>query len=54
VIEDRDLLGDAQRVVPRQDDGRGAQIDIGAQRGQVGHQLQIVGHEGIVVEMMLG
>src|SRR5262249_41926978 len=29
-VEHGRLLGYAQRIVPRQDDGRGAQIDIGA------------------------
>ena len=53
-VEHRGVLGDAQRVVPGQDNRGGAEIDIGAQRGQIGHQLQIVRHERIVVEVMLG
>ena len=41
-------------VVPGQDDRRGANIDIGAERGQIGHQLQIVRHKRIVIEVVLG
>src|SRR6266849_364302 len=47
-------LSDAQRVVPGQDDRCGAKIDVGAERGQIGHQLQVVGNERIVVEVVLG
>ena len=53
VVEHRRLFGDTQRVVPGQDHGRGAQIDIGAGGGEPGHQLQIVRAEGVVVEMVL-
>src|SRR5438270_3992343 len=41
-------------IVPRQDDSRGAQIDVGAQRGKICHQLKVIGHKRIVVEMVLG
>src|SRR5262249_27235163 len=51
-VEHDRLLGDAQRVVPRQDYRGGAEIDVRAQRGQIGHQLQIVGAERIVVEVV--
>jgi hypothetical protein len=44
-VEHRRLLGDAQRVMPGQDHRRRTQVDIGAERRHVGHQLQIVGHE---------
>ena len=53
-VEHRGILGDAQRVVPGQDDRRGADVDVGAERGEVGHQLDVVGHEGVVVEVVLG
>ena len=53
-VEHRRLFSDTQRVVPGQDDRCGAEIDVGAERGQIGHQLQVVGDEGIVVEMVLG
>ncbi len=52
-IEHRRLLGDAQRVVPGQDYRGGAEIDVRAHAGEVSHQLQIVGAERIVEEMML-
>ena len=53
-IEHSRLFGDTQRVVPGQDDRCGAKIDVGAERGQIGHQLKVVGHERIVVEVVLG
>jgi hypothetical protein len=53
-VEDRRLLGDTQRVVPRQDDRGGAQVDVGTQRRQIRHQLDVVRHERVVVEMVLG
>src|SRR3984957_7180523 len=42
-----------RRVVPGQDDRRSAEVDVGADGGEVGHQLQIVGAEGVVVEVVL-
>ncbi len=42
-----------KRVVPGEDDGGGAEVDVGAHCGQVGHQLQVVGAEGVVVEVVL-
>ena len=39
VIEDRDLLGDPQRVVPRQDHRRGAEIGMAGHPGKIAHQL---------------
>ena len=53
MIEDRDLLGDAQRVVPGQDHRRGAEIGVARYPGEVAHQLQIVGAERVIVKMML-
>jgi hypothetical protein len=53
-VEHGRILGDAQRIVPRQDDSRGAQIDVRAERGQIRHQLDVVGHERVVVEVVLG
>ena len=53
-VEHRRLLGHAQRVVPGQDHRGGAEIDVRAHAGEVGHQLQIVGAERIVEEMVLG
>ena len=53
-VEHCRLLGDAQRVVPRHDDRGGAKIHAGAERGQIRHQLEIVGHERGVVEVVLG
>ena len=53
-VEYRRLLGHAQRVVPRHDHSGGAQIDIWAEGRQVRHQLEIVGHERVVIEMVLG
>jgi hypothetical protein len=43
-----------RRIVPRQDDGRGTDVDAGAERGQIGHQVEVVGHERVVVEVVLG
>jgi hypothetical protein len=52
-IDHDGALGDTQRVVPGEDDGGGAEVDVGARRGEVGHQLQVVGAEGVVVEVVL-
>jgi hypothetical protein len=41
-IDHDGALGDTQRVVPGEDDGGGAEVDVGARRGEVGHQLQVV------------
>ena len=38
-IEQRDLLGDAHRVVPRQHDDRGAELDALGAAGVIGQQL---------------
>jgi hypothetical protein len=53
-IEHRRLFCDAQWIVPRQDDSRGAQIDIGTEGGQIRHQLEVVRHERIVIEVVFG
>src|SRR5205807_1690651 len=48
VVEHRDLLGDAQRVVPRQYHRRGAEIGMAGDAGQIAHQLQVIRAERIV------
>jgi len=53
MVEDRDLLGDAQRIVPQQDHRRGPEIGMAGDAGQVAHQLQVIGAERVVVEMVL-
>ena len=53
-VQHRRLLGDAQRVMPRHNNRRGAQSHARASRREISHQLQIVGAEGIIEEMMLG
>ena len=53
-VEDGGVLGHPQRVVPGQDDGRRAEAHAGTYGGEVRHQVQVVGHEGVVVEMVLG
>ena len=53
-VEHRRLLRDPQRVVPGDDDRGGAQIDVRARRRQIAHQLEVVGDERVVVEVMLG
>ena len=53
-VEHGGILRHPQRIVPGQDDRRRADIDVGMPRRQVGHQLDVVGHERVVVEMVLG
>jgi len=53
-VEHHRLLGDARRVMPRQDHCRGAERHVRTKCSEIGHQLQIVGAEGIVEEVMLG
>ena len=53
-IEHRRLLRHPQGVVPWHDHRRGAEPHTRASRRQVGHQLQIVGAERIIEEMVLG
>ena len=47
------LFGDSQRVVPGDDDRGGAQVDVWASGREIRHQLEIVRHERVVVEVML-
>ena len=54
MIEHRRLFGDAQRIVPRQDHRRRAEIDVRAHAGQIRHELQVVGAERVVEEVVLG
>jgi len=53
-VEDGGIFRDAQRIVPGQDDGCRTDIDVGMAGRQVGHEMEIVGHEGVVVEVVLG
>ena len=53
-VKDGGILRYAQRVVPGEDHGGGAHVNVGMFRGDVGHQLQVVRHEGIIVEVVLG
>ena len=52
-VEQRDLLGDADRVVPRQHDDRGAERDPLGAAGEIGQQLQRRRRHRIAGEMML-
>src|SRR4029450_1656559 len=53
MVEHRDLLGDAKGIVPGQDDRGGAEPDVRTLRGEIGHELQVVGAERVVVEVVL-
>ena len=53
VVEQRDLLGDAQRVVPRQHDDTGAEQDVRVLAGHVRQPLHRVGAHRVVVEVVL-
>src|SRR5262249_16380386 len=53
VGEDGDLLSDAQGIVPGQDHRGGTEPDVGTFRGEVGHELEVVRAERVVVEVML-
>ena len=53
-VEHGGVLGDAQRIVPGQDHRRRADVDVRAERGEMRHQREVVGHERVVVEVMLG
>ena len=52
-IEQRDLLGDPDRIVPRQHDHRGAQRDPLRPSGEIGQQLRRRRRHRIAGEMML-
>ena len=53
-VDDGGVLGHPQGIVPRQDDSCGTQAYARADGGEVSHQVEVVGHERVVVEMMLG
>ena len=53
-VEHGGVLGDAQRIVPGQDHRRRADVDVRAERREMRHQREVVGHERVVVEVMLG
>jgi hypothetical protein len=53
MVEDGHLLDDAQGIVPGQDHRRGPEIDIRADGREVGHELQVVRAERVVVEVVL-
>jgi hypothetical protein len=53
VVEQDDLLCDAQRVVPRQDEGAGGQLHPLRARRQPGEELRVVGTGGVVEEVVL-
>jgi hypothetical protein len=53
VVEQGDLLGDPQRIVPGQDDGACAEGDRARPAGQVGEGLRGVGAHRVVVEVVL-
>ena len=54
MVEHDDLLGEADRIVPGDDDHLGAERDPAGAAGEVGQRLQRIGAERIVAEMMLG
>ena len=53
-VEHARLLGHPQRIVPRQDDRRGAEMDFAGAPCQIGQHLEIVGQHRIGVEVVLG
>ena len=52
-VEERDLLGDPDRIVPRQHDDRGPKGDPFGAAGEIGQQLQWGRRHRIAGEMML-
>ena len=54
IVQHRGLFGDPQRIVPGQDDGRRADVDVRADGGHVGHELDVVRHERVIGEMVFG
>jgi hypothetical protein len=44
-IDHDGALGDTQRVVPGEDDGGGAEVDVGARRGEVGISCRLSGQK---------
>ncbi len=53
VVEQRDLLRDAERFVPRQDHRAGAEQDAFCPRRHVGEEHGVVGAERVVTEVVL-
>jgi hypothetical protein len=53
VVEQHDLLRDAQRVVPRQDEGAGAELHAARLRREVREELGIVGTGRVIGEVVL-
>ena len=54
IVQHRRLFSDAQRIVPRQDHGGGAEIDVRTDARQIGHELDVVGYKRVVVEVVFG
>ena len=54
IVQHRGLFGDPQRIVPGQDHGGRAEIDIRTDGRHVGHELDVVRHERVVVEVVFG
>ena len=53
VVEQHDLLRHAQRIVPRQDEGAGAEPDALGLSGQPGEELRVVRTGRVVEEVVL-
>ena len=53
MVEQRDLLGDAERFVPRKDHRAGAEQDALRPRRHVGEEHGVVGAERVVTEVVL-
>jgi len=53
MVEQRDLLGDAHRIVPRQHDDARPEFDAGRASRHVGQELQYIGAHRVVGEVML-
>jgi len=53
MVEDGYLLDHAQGIVPGEDHGRGAEPHLRARGRQVGHELEVVRAERVVVEVVL-
>ena len=54
VVEKRHLLGDPQRMMPRQNDDARAEVDAAGPTGNVGHPLQRIGREAVRRDVVLG
>ena len=49
VVERGDLLGDDDRIVLRQDQDAGGQLDAGCRRGDIGHPDQRIGQQEVAL-----